>query len=156
MPEFRGEPRPEGERFAIVASRFNSLVTEKLLAGARDAFREHGAPDDSVDIAWVPGSFEVPLVAKRLAASGGYAAIVCLGAVIRGETAHFEYVAGQAAAGVAAASRETGVPILFGVQTTETLEQALDRAGGKDGNKGYDAALGAMEMASLLSQLPRG
>lgn len=155
MPEVRGEPGANTKRFAIVVSKFNSLVTQRLLTGAQNAFREHGALDDAVDVFWVPGSFELPLVAKRLAADGRYAAVVCLGAVIRGETAHFDHVAREAAAGIAAASRETGVPILFGVLTTDTLEQALDRAGGKNGDKGHDAALGAMEMASLMTRLPQ-
>jgi 6,7-dimethyl-8-ribityllumazine synthase len=153
MTEYRGILRVDGKRFAIVVARFNDFVTEPLLAGAKSAFRDHGVPDDAVDVARVPGAFEIPLVAQRLAASGGYAAVVCLGAVIRGETAHFEHVASQAAAGIAAASRETGVPILFGVLTTDTTQQAIERAGGKAGNKGYDAARDAIEMASLLDRL---
>ena len=117
------------------------------------AFRDHGVPDEAVDVARVPGSFELPLVARKMAESGDYGAVVCLGAVIRGETAHFDHVAGQAAGGIAAAARDTGVPVLFGVLTTDTTEQAVERAGVKGGNKGYDVARDAIEMASLLDQL---
>jgi 6,7-dimethyl-8-ribityllumazine synthase len=144
----------DGQRFAVVVARFNELFTQQLLDGALAAFRRHGVPEDSVDVAWVPGSFEVPLVARRLAASGSYAAVVCLGAVIRGATSHFDYVAGQAAAGVARAGLDTGVPVIFGIITTETLEQAIDRSGAKSGNKGFEAAVTAIEMADLMSQLP--
>jgi 6,7-dimethyl-8-ribityllumazine synthase len=154
MPEYRGRLRTDGKRFAIVVARFNELITERLLSGARDGFRQLCVPEEAIDVAWVPGALEIPVVAQRLAASGGYAAVLCLGAVIRGATAHFDYVAGQTAAGVAAASRETGVPIMFGVLTTDNLEQALERAGSKSGNKGYEAALGAVEMVDLLDQLP--
>ena len=151
--EFAGQlHRPEG-RFAIVVARFNEVITERLLAGALAAFQRHGVDASRIDVARVPGSFEVPLVARRLAQSGRYAALVCLGAVIRGETPHFEHVANQAASGIARASQDTGVPILFGVLTTDTVDQALDRAGVKAGNKGYDAAVDAMEMADLLRQL---
>jgi 6,7-dimethyl-8-ribityllumazine synthase len=153
MADYRGILRADGKRFAIVVARFNEFVTERLLAGARDAFRDHGVPEDAIDVARVPGSFEIPFVAQKLAESGDYAAVVCLGAVIRGETAHFEHVAGQAAAGIAAAARETGVPVLFGVLTTDTTEQAVERAGVKGGNKGYDVARDAIEMASLMEQI---
>jgi 6,7-dimethyl-8-ribityllumazine synthase len=153
VAEYRGLLRADGKRFGIVAARFNETVTEHLLAGAREGFRQLGIAEDAVDVAWVPGALEVVLVAQRMAASGRYAGLICLGAVIRGETSHFDYVAGQCAAGVAAAARETGVPILFGVLTTDTVEQALNRAGLKSGNKGYECALGAVEMASLLEQL---
>ena len=144
--------RSEG-RFAVVVARFNELITERLLAGALDAFARHGIADDRVDVATVPGSFEIPLVARRLAATRQYAAVVCLGAVIRGDTPHFDHVANQAASGVARASYDTGVPILFGVLTTDTVEQALDRAGVKSGNKGFQAAVDAIEMADLVRQL---
>jgi 6,7-dimethyl-8-ribityllumazine synthase len=154
MPEYRGRLRAEGKRFAIVVSRFNELITERLLAGAREGFRQLSIPDEAIDVAWVPGALEIPVAAQRLAASGGYAAVITLGAVIRGATAHFDLVAGQTAAGVAAASRETGVPIMFGVLTTDTLEQAFERAGSKGGNKGWEAALGAVEMVDLFDQLP--
>ena len=153
MPEYRGTLRTDGKRCAILVARFNEFITERLLSGARDALREHGVPDDAVDVVRVPGSFEIPLVSQKLAASGDYAAVVCLGAVIRGETAHFEHVAGQAAAGIAAVARETGIPVLFGVLTTDTTEQAVERAGVKGGNKGYDVARDAIEMASLIEQL---
>ena len=153
MPEYRGALRADGKRFAVVVARFNEFVTERLLAGARNAFRDHGVPDECVDVARVPGALEIPLVAQKLAASGGYAAVVCLGAVIRGETAHFDYVASEAAAGIAAVARQTGVPVLFGVLTTDSTQQAIERAGGKSGNKGYDAARDAIEMGGLLEQL---
>jgi 6,7-dimethyl-8-ribityllumazine synthase len=142
-----------GARFAIVVSRFNDFFTRPLLEGALDALRRHGVEDGSVDVAWVPGSFETPLVAKRLAGSGRYGAVVCLGAIIRGATTHFDHVAGQAAAGVARAALDTGVPVVFGIITTDDLEQAIDRSGAKAGNKGYEAALTAIEMVSLLEQL---
>ncbi len=154
MPEFRLNGTPQGRRFAIVVARFNSMVTTRLLDGARRAFEDHGVPDDAVDVAWVPGAWEIPLVAQRLAGSGLYSAVVCLGAVIQGETAHFEHVAREAASGIARVAAETGVPVLFGVLTTYTLEDAVARAGGEHGNKGYDAAEAALEMASLLVVLP--
>ncbi|CAA9256740.1 MAG: 6,7-dimethyl-8-ribityllumazine synthase [uncultured Chloroflexi bacterium] len=143
-----------GQRFAIVVARFNELFTKQLLDGALAAFRRHGVAEADVDVAWVPGSFEVPPVAKRLASSGRYAAVVCLGAVIRGATSHYDYVAGQAASGVAHAALDTGIPVIFGIITTETLEQAMDRSGAKSGNKGYEAAITAIEMADLMAQLP--
>ncbi len=155
MRELRGDFAARGRRFAIAASRFNEVVVKSLVAGAVDCLRAHGISDEDLDVAWVPGSFELPLVARRLAGSGAYDAVICLGAVVRGETAHFDHVAGQAAAGIRAASEETGVPVIFGVLTTDTFEQAMDRAGGKHGNKGWDAAMAAMEMASLLEQLPK-
>lgn len=140
-------------RFAIVAARFNHLIVDQLVAGAEDAFRRHGVPDEAVDLVRVPGSWEIPLTARRLAASGRYAAVVTLGAVIRGETGHYDHVAGQAAAGVAQAALATDIPIIFGILTCETLEQAMNRAGGKAGNKGFEAAVAAIEMANLLTQL---
>jgi 6,7-dimethyl-8-ribityllumazine synthase len=140
-------------RFAIVAARFNHLIVDQLVAGAADAFRRHGVPDDAVDLVHVPGAWEIPLAARRLAASGRYAAVVTLGAVIRGETGHYDHVAGQAAAGVAQAALATDIPIIFGILTCETLEQAMNRAGGKAGNKGFEAAVAAIEMANLLTQL---
>jgi 6,7-dimethyl-8-ribityllumazine synthase len=155
MAEYRGVLSAEDRCFAVVVARFNELITDRLLDGARAAFRRHGVPDECVDVAYVPGSMEIPLIAQKMAASGRYAAVVCLGAVIRGATAHFEYVSGQTAAGIAAASRETGVPILFGVLTTDTIEQAIERAGTKSGNKGYDVAVDAIDMASLVEQLDR-
>jgi 6,7-dimethyl-8-ribityllumazine synthase len=143
----------QGLSLAIVVSRFNRLVTERLLAGAHDALARHGVDQEKVDVAWVPGSLELPLAARRLAERGRYDAIVCLGAVIRGETPHFDYVASQAAAGISRVALDTGVPTIFGVITANTLEQALERAGGKAGNKGYDAVVTAIEMANLLEQV---
>src|SRR3954468_5165539 len=143
-------------RFALVAARFNGTIVEDLVAGALDGLRRHGVTDDAIDLVRVPGSFELPLVAQRVAGSSRYAAVVCLGAVIRGETGHYDHVAGEAAGGVARAALATGVPGVFGVLTCETLEQALNRAGAKAGNKGFDAALTAIEMVNLLKQLPGG
>ena len=140
-------------RFAIVASRFNDLIVDSLIRGAVDALLRHGASEKQVEIIRVPGAFDLPFVVKRVAASKRYDAVVALGAVIRGATPHFEYVAGQCAAGLARASEESGVPVAFGVLTTETIEQALERAGTKAGNKGADAALSALELASLLRRL---
>jgi 6,7-dimethyl-8-ribityllumazine synthase len=147
---YQGDLSGRGLSLAIVVSRFNSLVTDRLLSGASDALERHGVDMAKVEIAWVPGSLEIPLVARRFAASGRCDAVICLGAVIRGETPHFGYVAGEAARGISWVSRDTGVPTIFGVITANTLAQALDRAGGKAGNKGYDAALTAIEMANLL------
>ena len=141
-----------GMRFGVVVARFNRDVTEKLLEGAEAMLRKHDAAD--VTVAWVPGAYELPLVAKRLAGSGTVDAVVCLGAVIRGETAHFEYVAGEAAAGITRAALDTGVPVIFGVLTVDTREQAIDRLGGKEGHKGEEAALTAIEMVSLFRELP--
>ncbi|HWP59249.1 MAG TPA: 6,7-dimethyl-8-ribityllumazine synthase [Candidatus Acidoferrales bacterium] len=144
-----GKLDARGLRFGIIVSRFNAVVTEKLLAGALDALKRHGGAEENIDIVRVPGCFEIPLTARRLAASGKYDALVCLGAVIRGETAHFEHVANAAARGVARAMDETKVPIAFGVLTTYTMEQALARAGAEMDNKGFEAALVAIEMANL-------
>lgn len=155
MSEIRGDLHARGRRLAIAAARFNELVTRKLLEGALAALAAHGVAVEDVDVVWVPGAFELPLVARRLAGSRIYDAVICLGCVIRGETVHFEHVAGQAAAGIREAAQTTGVPVTFGVLTTESLEQALDRAGGKHGNKGWDAATAAIEMSSLLEQLPK-
>ncbi len=141
------------QRFAIVISRFNEFISSKLLGGAIDALARHGVAEDTIDVAWTPGSFEIPMVARRLADSGKYAAVICLGAVIRGGTPHFDYVAAEVSKGVAQVGIQTGVPCIFGVLTTDTLEQAIERSGTKAGNKGADAALGAIEMANLLAQL---
>ena len=151
---YEGSFAPPPGRFALVAARFNGAIVENLVAGALDGLRRHGVADEAIDLAWVPGSFEIPLVAQKLAASGRYAAVLCLGAVIRGDTGHYDHVAGEAASGVARASLATGVPVIFGILTCETLEQAINRAGGKSGNKGFDAALTAIEMVNLLRQLP--
>lgn len=144
------------QRFTIVASRFNEFITSKLVAGAIDALTRHGCPDDRITEVWVPGSWEIPLTAKKLAASGRYDAVICLGCVMQGDTPHFEYVANQVAKGVAQVGLETGVPIIFGVLTTDTLEQAVERAGTKAGNKGADAAMAAIEMTNLHAQLSGG
>lgn len=148
--EFEGELSGRGLRFAIVVARFNELITGQLASGARDGLRRHGVADDAIDVAYVPGALEIPIAAQRLAASGRYDAVICLGAVIRGATAHFDYVARGVAQGVSRVSLETGVPAIFGVLTTDTIEQALERAGTKQGNKGWDAALAAIETANLL------
>lgn len=145
-----------GLRVAVVVSRHNEAVTGRLLAGALDALRRHGVAEDDVTVAWVPGGFELPLAARRLAASGDHDAVVCLGAVVRGETPHWEYIAGEAARGIARVGEETGVPAVFGVLTCDSLDQAVDRAGGKGGNKGAEAVLAAIEMANLLRALPAG
>jgi len=150
---FEGQLTAAGLRFAIVVSRFNSFITERLLAGASDALIRAGANPDLIDVIKVPGSWEVPLVAGEVARQHRYDAIICLAAVIRGETPHFDYVAAEAAKGVAHVAAETGVPVAFGVLTTNTLEQAIDRAGAKGGNKGFDAAMTAIEMANLLRTL---
>jgi 6,7-dimethyl-8-ribityllumazine synthase len=153
MAEFIGDYSPPAGRIAIVVSRFNALVTESLLGGCLDTLKRHGVAGDRIDVAWVPGSFEIPVVARKLAGGGDHAAVICLGCVVRGETPHFDHVAGQAAAGLMQASLATGVPIIFGILTTDSVEQALNRAGLKSGNKGADAALAAIEMINLLARL---
>lgn len=145
-----------GRSFGIVAARFNEFVVKPMLDGALNAIERHGGDLGSVDVAWVPGSYELPLVAKRMALSGRYDAVICLGAVIRGATAHFDYVAGGATSGIASASLEADLPVVFGVITTETIEQALERAGTKMGNKGFEAAVTAIEMADLMPRLEAG
>lgn len=157
MNEIVGGIRGEGRRIAIVAARFNELVVDKLVAGAQEGLAHHGVPTDQVDLVWVPGAFELPFAADHLTTLGRYDAVLCLGAVIRGETAHFDFVAGEAARGIRETAQRTGVPIVFGVLTTNTLAQALARAGGAHGNKGWDAAQAALEMAGLLEALaPEG
>jgi 6,7-dimethyl-8-ribityllumazine synthase len=152
---FEGDRDARGRRFGIAASRFHRVIVDRLVDAARDCLERHGVDADDVDVAWVPGAFELPLVARRLAGAGDYEAVICLGAVIRGETPHFDYVAAEAARGIADVARDLGVPVAFGVITAETLDQARDRAGGAHGNKGWDAALAAIEMASLLERLPK-
>ena len=142
-----------GRSFGIVASRFNNFIVRRLVDGALDAIGRHGGDLGSVDVVWVPGSYEIPLAAKRLAQSGRYDAVVCLGAVIRGATAHFDYVAGGATSGIASVGLETDLPVIFGVITTETIEQAIERAGTKLGNKGFEAAVTAIEMADLMPRI---
>jgi 6,7-dimethyl-8-ribityllumazine synthase len=141
-------------RFAIVAARFNSFIVDHLIGGALDGLKRHGVADDAIDIVRVPGSLEIPPVAHRLATSRKYAAVICLGAVIRGDTDHYDYVAGEAAKGVAQVGLQSGVPVIFGVLTCDTLEQAINRAGAKSGNKGFEAAQSAIEMVNLLRQFP--
>ncbi len=157
MPNVRrGERSGRGLAFAIAVARFNEYVTGRLLDGALQGLREHNVADAKIDVAWVPGSLELPLTAKRLAQTGRYAAVICLGAVIRGDTDHYEHVSTQSIAGAVQAGLETGVPVIVGILTTDTVEQALERTGGKEGNKGYDAAVAALEMAGLLKALKRG
>jgi 6,7-dimethyl-8-ribityllumazine synthase len=148
-----GDLTAAGRSFGIVASRFNDFIVRPLLDGALDAIKRHGGDPGAVDVVWVPGSYEVPLAAKRLALSGRYDAVVCLGAVIRGATAHFDYVAGGVASGISAVALETNLPVIFGIITTDTIEQAIERAGTKAGNKGFEAAVTAIEMASLLDRI---
>lgn len=148
---YEGKLLAEGLRFGIVISRFNEFITNKLLSGALDVLNRHGADTDAgVDVAWVPGTFEIPIVANKMAASGKYDAVICLGAVIRGATPHFDYIAAEVTKGIAHTGLSTGVPTIFGVLTTDNIEQAIERAGTKVGNKGADAALAAIEMANLL------
>jgi len=153
MKRIEGELQAEGLKFAIIVSRFNEFITGKLLEGAIDALIRHGAVEKNIDIIKVPGSFELPLVAKKAAQKKSYNAVICLGTIIRGATPHFDYVAAEASKGIATASMDTGVPIAFGVLTTDTIEQAIERAGTKSGNKGWDAAMVAIEMAQLLKKL---
>ena len=148
-----GNITAKGLRFAIVASRFNEFITSKLLEGALDMLRRHGAPENAVDVVWVPGVFEIPLAAKKLASCGKYDAVICVGAVIRGATSHYDYVCNEVSKGVAQAALATGVPVIFSVVTTENIEQAVERAGTKAGNKGADGAMAAMEMANLLKKI---
>jgi 6,7-dimethyl-8-ribityllumazine synthase len=143
----------KGKKFAVVASRFNDFVTKELISGCIDTLVRHGVEDKDVTVSWVPGAFEIPLVAQRIAKSKSYDAVICLGTVIRGSTPHFDYIASEVSKGIAKVSLETGIPVIFGVITADTIEQAVERAGTKDGNKGRDAALSAIEMANLLPQL---
>jgi len=155
MPKtIQGDLSAKGIKVGIVVSRFNDFITSRLVDGALDGLVRHGAEENDIDQVRVPGAYEIPLVAQRLARSRKYDVVICLGAVIRGATPHFEYVSGEVSKGVAAVSLETGVPVIFGVLTTDTIEQAIERAGTKSGNKGWDAALSAIEMANLMKQLP--
>lgn len=150
MPKYlEGHLVSEGLKYGVVVGRFNEFITSKLLSGALDAFKRHGAGDDEVDVAWVPGVFEIPLIAQKMAESGKYDAVITLGTVIRGSTTHYDYVCNEVAKGVAAINLKTGVPTIFGVVTTENIEQAIERSGTKAGNKGWDAATAAIEMANL-------
>jgi 6,7-dimethyl-8-ribityllumazine synthase len=154
MPKvIKGMLSAEGKNFGIAISRYNEFITQKLLDGALDCLKRHGADDDKITIVWVPGSFEIPYAAQRMAKSKKYDAIVCLGTVIRGETPHFDYIAAEVAKGIARISQDTGIPTIFGVITADSLEQAIERAGTKAGNKGWDAALSAIEMAKLFEEI---
>ena len=153
MRTLEGKVVAEGIRIGIVVARFNEFITSKLLGGAVDGLVRHGMNEEDIDVAWVPGAFEIPLIAKKMAKSGKYDAVIALGAVIRGSTSHYDYVCNEVSKGVAAASVESGVPVMFGVVTTENIEQAIERAGTKAGNKGYDCALGAIEMVNLIRNL---
>ena len=155
MPNFEGDFSPPEGQFAIIVARFNAMITEALLAGCKETMIRHGVSREQLDVVWVPGSFEIPLVAKSLARTGRYAAVICLGCVIRGDTDHYDHVAGQVSSGLMQAGLSTGVPVIFGVLTTDTVEQALNRAGLKSGNKGGDAAMAAIEMVNLLDRLPK-
>ncbi|NMC33126.1 MAG: 6,7-dimethyl-8-ribityllumazine synthase [Veillonellaceae bacterium] len=150
MKVLEGKLTAEGLRVGIVAARFNEFITNKLVSGAIDALTRHGASEDNLTMAWVPGAFEIPLVAQKMAGSGNFDAVICLGAVIRGSTPHFDYVSNEVTKGVAHVGLQTGVPTVFGVLTTDTIEQAIERAGTKAGNKGFDAAMTAIEMSNLL------
>jgi len=153
MKVIEGKLWAEGFRFGIVVSRFNSFITERLLEGALDCLKRHGCRKEDIEIVWVPGSFEIPLIAKKMAEKDTYNAVIALGAVIRGETPHFDYVAAEVSKGIAAVSLESEKPVIFGVLTTDTVEQAIDRAGTKAGNKGWEAALTAIEMVNLLKEM---
>jgi 6,7-dimethyl-8-ribityllumazine synthase len=153
MKVVQGELQAKGLRFAVIVSRFNDFITGRLLEGAADALTRHGAKEEDIDVIKVPGAFEIPLAAKKAASKGIYDAVICLGTVIRGATPHFDYVAAEVSKGVASVSLETGVPIAFGVITSDTIEQAVERAGTKSGNKGFDAAMTAIEMAQVLKKL---
>lgn len=153
MKTFEGKLVAQSIKVGIVAARFNEFITNKLLGGAIDGLVRHDVKEDDISVAWVPGAFEIPLVAAKMAKSGKYDAVICLGAVIRGSTSHYDYVCNEVSKGIAAVALETGVPVLFGVLTTENIEQAIERAGSKAGNKGYDCALGAVEMVNLLREL---
>ena len=150
-----GELISRGQKFALIAGRFNDFITQRLVEGALDALKRHGAGDDDVDIYWVPGAFEIPYLADKLAKNGGYQALIGLGAVIRGDTSHADHVAQEAAKGIARAAVDSGLPVIFGVITAETIEQAIERAGTKDGNKGVKAAMAALEMANLYRKIEK-
>ena len=153
MKTYEGKLDAKGMKFGIVIARFNEFISGKLLSGCIDGLNRHGTDEENIDVVWSPGSFEIPMLAKKLAKSGRYDAVICLGAVIRGATPHFEYVAAEVSKGVANVGHESGIPVIFGVLTTDNIEQAIERAGTKGGNKGFDAALAAIEMVDLLRQI---
>lgn len=153
MKVFEGSYSGEGLKIAVIASRFNEFITSKLVSGAEDCLRRHGTADDDINVLWVPGAFEIPIIAKKAAKSGKYDAVICVGAVIRGATSHYDYVCAEVSKGIAAVSLETEVPVLFGILTTDTIEQAIERAGTKAGNKGTDCAMSALEMVNLIKNI---
>lgn len=153
MKVIEGVYSGEGLKIGIIASRFNEFITSKLVSGAEDCLKRHGVADDDMSVAWVPGAFEIPVIAKRMASSGKYDAVICVGAVIRGATSHYDYVCNEVSKGIAAVSLETGIPVLFGILTTDTIEQAIERAGTKAGNKGTDCAMSALEMVNLIKNI---
>lgn len=153
MRKIEGNLVAQGKKFAIVASRFNEFIVNKLVSGAEDAFIRHGVNEDDISLVWVPGAFEIPLTAKKLANSGKYDAVVCVGAVIRGATSHYDYVCNEVSKGIASVGLSSGVPVIFGIVTTENIEQAIERAGTKAGNKGFDAAVSAIEMVNLFDNI---
>jgi 6,7-dimethyl-8-ribityllumazine synthase len=155
MKIYEGKLVAANKRYGIVVGRFNEFIGGKLLSGALDALKRHGVLEDNIEISWVPGAFEIPLIAKTMAESGKYSAIICLGAVIKGSTPHFDYVSSEVSKGIANVSLQTGVPVIFGVLTTDSIEQAIERAGTKSGNKGYDAACTAIEMVNLMEELKK-
>ncbi len=155
MRIYEGKLIAANKKYGIVVGRFNEFIGGKLLSGALDALKRHGVVEDNIEIAWVPGAFEMPLAAKKMAGSGKYSSVICLGAVIKGATPHFDYVSSEVSKGIANVSLETGVPVIFGVLTTDTIEQAIERAGTKSGNKGYDAACTAIEMVNLFEELDK-
>jgi len=153
MKVIEGKLDAKGMKFGIVATRFNEFISSKLLAGCLDGLKRHGAEDDDIEMVWAPGAFEIPLLAKKMALSSKYHAVICLGAVIRGATPHFEYIAAEVSKGIAAVGLDAGIPVIYGILTTDNIEQAIERAGTKGGNKGFDAALAAIEMASLIKKI---
>lgn len=155
MNVFEGKVVSENIKIGIVAARFNEFITSKLLGGALDGLKRHNVNENDIDVAWVPGAFEIPLIAKKMANSGKYDAVICLGAVIRGSTSHYDYVCNEVSKGIAAVSMNSDIPVMFGVITTENIEQAIERAGTKAGNKGYDCALGAIEMVNLIREMEK-
>lgn len=155
MNVYEGKLIARNLKFGVIVGRFNEFIGGKLLTGALDGLKRHGVSEEEIDITWAPGAFEIPLISKKMVQSGKYDAVICLGAVIRGTTPHFDYVASEVSKGIASVSLETGVPVVFGVLTTETIEQAIERAGTKSGNKGYDAAVTAIEMVNLISDLEK-
>lgn len=155
MKVFEGNVVSENIKIGIVAARFNEFITSKLVGGALDGLKRHGVDEDNIDVAWVPGAFEIPLIAKKMAASGKYDAVICVGAVIRGSTSHYDYVCSEVSKGIANVSLNADIPVMFGVLTTENIEQAIERAGTKAGNKGYDCALGAIEMVNLIREIEK-